>query len=162
MLGDRQRRFVPGDVHVPRTFGGGGLVFVGGDQRPGADRRQEMPVGGVRVRQDGRTSSGADIMACRTPVGRPASARQWGQVGCKTATYRTPGEGVDRRKTLLGMCGVVNQEDERAAGSELRGQLHQFAMKISNDAGSLDDTHFKILRGHGFSDEDMWDICATA
>ena len=33
-----------------------------------------------------------------------------------------------------------------------------FAMKVSNDAGSLGDADFEILRGHGFSDEDIWDI----
>lgn len=33
-----------------------------------------------------------------------------------------------------------------------------FAMKVSNDAQSICDDDFEILRGHGFSDEDIWDI----
>ena len=37
-----------------------------------------------------------------------------------------------------------------------------FAMKVSNDAGSLGDANFEILRGHGFSDEDIWDIAGIA
>ena len=37
-----------------------------------------------------------------------------------------------------------------------------FAMTVSNDSGSIGETHFKTLRGHGFSDEDIWDIAAIA
>lgn len=33
-----------------------------------------------------------------------------------------------------------------------------FAMKVSNDSASLSDADFEILRGHGFTDEDIWDI----
>ena len=33
-----------------------------------------------------------------------------------------------------------------------------FAMKVSNDSGSIGDDDFDILRSHGFSDEDIWDI----
>lgn len=33
-----------------------------------------------------------------------------------------------------------------------------FAMKISNDSGSISDADFEVLRGHGFTDEDIWDI----
>lgn len=35
-----------------------------------------------------------------------------------------------------------------------------FAMTVSNDSGTIDDAHFKTLSGHGFSDEDIWDIAA--
>jgi len=35
-----------------------------------------------------------------------------------------------------------------------------FAMKVSNDARSIVDADFELLRGHGFSDEDIWDIAA--
>jgi uncharacterized peroxidase-related enzyme len=35
-----------------------------------------------------------------------------------------------------------------------------FAMTVSNDSGSIGETHFETLRGHGFSDEDIWDIAA--
>tara|TARA_R110002126_G_scaffold10533_2_gene48423 strand:+ start:1318 stop:1890 length:573 start_codon:yes stop_codon:yes gene_type:complete len=33
-----------------------------------------------------------------------------------------------------------------------------FAMKVSNDSRSICDDDFEILCGHGFSDEDIWDI----
>lgn len=35
-----------------------------------------------------------------------------------------------------------------------------FAMKVSNDSGSVNDRDFETMRGHGFSDEDIWDITA--
>jgi uncharacterized peroxidase-related enzyme len=33
-----------------------------------------------------------------------------------------------------------------------------FAMMISNDSRSISDADFEVLRGHGFTDEDIWDI----
>ena len=33
-----------------------------------------------------------------------------------------------------------------------------FAMKVSEHAGGIGDTDFETLRGHGFSDENIWDI----
>ncbi len=33
-----------------------------------------------------------------------------------------------------------------------------FAMKVSNDAKSISDADFETLRGHGFDEEDIWDI----
>lgn len=33
-----------------------------------------------------------------------------------------------------------------------------FAMKVSNDSKSVCDEDFETLRGHGFNDEDIWDI----
>lgn len=33
-----------------------------------------------------------------------------------------------------------------------------FAMKVSNDARSIVEDDFQILRTHGFNDEDIWDI----
>jgi uncharacterized peroxidase-related enzyme len=35
-----------------------------------------------------------------------------------------------------------------------------FAMKVSNDSKSISDADFETLRGHDFSDEDIWDIAA--
>ena len=37
-----------------------------------------------------------------------------------------------------------------------------FAMKVSLDAATIDDTDFETLHGHGFSDEDIWDIAGIA
>jgi uncharacterized peroxidase-related enzyme len=45
--------------------------------------------------------------------------------------------------------------------ADIRGRqkaMLDFAMKVSSDAGSLDNADFDVLRGHGFSDEDIWDI----
>jgi uncharacterized peroxidase-related enzyme len=36
-----------------------------------------------------------------------------------------------------------------------------FAMKVSNDAKSIHDGDFETLRGHGFSDDDIWDIASV-
>lgn len=33
-----------------------------------------------------------------------------------------------------------------------------FAMKVSNDSGSVSEEDFDILRSHGFNDDDIWDI----
>ncbi|MGI9382652.1 MAG: peroxidase-related enzyme, partial [Methyloligellaceae bacterium] len=37
-----------------------------------------------------------------------------------------------------------------------------FAMKVSQEAQSVGDADYETLRGHGFSDEDIWDIGAIA
>ena len=37
-----------------------------------------------------------------------------------------------------------------------------FAMKVATDSASINDADFETLRGHAFSDEDMWDIGAIA
>lgn len=33
-----------------------------------------------------------------------------------------------------------------------------FAMKVTDDSKSINENDFEILRGHGLSDEDIWDI----
>ncbi len=37
-----------------------------------------------------------------------------------------------------------------------------FAMKVALDSAAIDDTDFTTLHGHGFNDEDIWDIGAVA
>ncbi len=37
-----------------------------------------------------------------------------------------------------------------------------FAMKVSQRAHEVDDADFEVLRKHGFSDEDIWDIGAVS
>lgn len=37
-----------------------------------------------------------------------------------------------------------------------------FAMKVSTDAASVGEPDFAVLTGHGFGDEDIWDITAVA
>lgn len=36
-----------------------------------------------------------------------------------------------------------------------------FALKVSRDSRSVGEADFEVLRGHGFDDEDIWDICAV-
>jgi len=33
-----------------------------------------------------------------------------------------------------------------------------FAMKVTNDSRSINEGDFETLRGHGLSDEDIWDV----
>jgi len=37
-----------------------------------------------------------------------------------------------------------------------------FAVKVAVDSAAIDDADFDALRGHGFADEDIWDIGAIA
>src|SRR3954468_19793759 len=37
-----------------------------------------------------------------------------------------------------------------------------FAMKVSLDAGTISEQDFAAVAGHGFSDDDIWDIAAIA
>jgi uncharacterized peroxidase-related enzyme len=38
----------------------------------------------------------------------------------------------------------------------------EFAMKVSVDAGTISEPDFAVVAGHGFSDDDIWDIAAIA
>jgi len=46
--------------------------------------------------------------------------------------------------------------------SERQKAMLAFAMKVSRDSRSVGDADYETLRGHGFSDEDIWDIGAVA
>ncbi|MGQ4808319.1 hypothetical protein NKDENANG_01701 [Candidatus Entotheonellaceae bacterium PAL068K] len=46
--------------------------------------------------------------------------------------------------------------------SERQRAMLNFALKVCRDAASLDADDFVTLQGHGFSDEDIWDIGAIA
>ena len=37
-----------------------------------------------------------------------------------------------------------------------------FALKVACESHAIEDADFEVLRGHGFSDEDIWDIGAVA
>jgi uncharacterized peroxidase-related enzyme len=37
-----------------------------------------------------------------------------------------------------------------------------FAMKVSREANTVSETDFAEVGGHGFSDDDIWDIAAIA
>ena len=49
----------------------------------------------------------------------------------------------------------------RADISNRQQAMLDFAMKVSDASGAVDDEDFELLRGHGFSDEDIWDIAGV-
>lgn len=46
----------------------------------------------------------------------------------------------------------------KAAITSKQKSMLGFALKVSNDSKSICEEDFEILRRHGFSDEDIWDI----
>jgi uncharacterized peroxidase-related enzyme len=48
-----------------------------------------------------------------------------------------------------------------AAITDRQKAMLAFAMKVSEDSRSIDDGDYETLRGHGFTDEDIWDIGAV-
>lgn len=42
-----------------------------------------------------------------------------------------------------------------------RGML-DFAMRVATESHAVTDADYEVLRGHGFADEDIWDIAAIA
>jgi uncharacterized peroxidase-related enzyme len=48
----------------------------------------------------------------------------------------------------------------RADISERQRAMLAFALKVCKDSGTLVDADYAALRGHGFSDDDIWDIGA--
>lgn len=42
--------------------------------------------------------------------------------------------------------------------TERERAMLDFAMKVSFDSASVNEKDFELLKGHGFSDEDIWDI----
>jgi uncharacterized peroxidase-related enzyme len=44
--------------------------------------------------------------------------------------------------------------------SERQRAMLAFALKVCKDSGAIVEADFEALRGHGFSDEDIWDIGA--
>ncbi len=46
--------------------------------------------------------------------------------------------------------------------SERQKAMLEFALKVSLRAVEIDETDYRNLHGHGFSDEDIWDIGAIA
>ena len=46
--------------------------------------------------------------------------------------------------------------------TERQRAMLDFAMKVSRAAEEISDTDFAALAGHGFSEDDAWDIAAIA
>ncbi len=49
---------------------------------------------------------------------------------------------------------------KKADISDRQKAMLDFALKVSNDSGSVNAEDFKVLRHHGFDEEDVWDIAA--
>lgn len=45
--------------------------------------------------------------------------------------------------------------------TERERAMIEFGMKVSFDAASINEADFEVLKGHGFSSEDIWDIAAV-
>ena len=63
---------------------------------------------------------------------------------------------VRAKNALIADQVAVNYQ--KADISDRQKAMLDFAMKVSNDAGSVSDLDFETLREHGFTDEDIWDI----
>ncbi len=46
--------------------------------------------------------------------------------------------------------------------SERQRAMHDFALKVSRHAETIDDADYQLLHGFGFDDEDIWDIGAIS
>ena len=63
---------------------------------------------------------------------------------------------IRAKNTLIADQVAVNYR--KADITDRQKAMLDFAMKVSNDAGAISDADFEVLRSHGFSDEDVWDI----
>ncbi len=50
----------------------------------------------------------------------------------------------------------------KAEITERQRAMLDFAMKVATDSADIGEADYATLRGHGFSDEDAWDIAAIA
>ena len=64
-----------------------------------------------------------------------------------------------RAKNAL-VADQVAINHHRADITDRQKAMLDFALKVSNRSGEIDDNDFKGLRDHGFSDDDIWDIAA--
>jgi len=63
---------------------------------------------------------------------------------------------IRAKNSLLADQVAVNYR--KADISDRQRAMLDFATKVSTDSRALDAADFDVLRGHGFSDEDIWDI----
>ena len=67
---------------------------------------------------------------------------------------------IYEKNPLLADQVAVNYR--KADLSSRQRAMLDFALKVTLRSGEIDDADFAALRGHGFSDEDAWDIAAIA
>jgi uncharacterized peroxidase-related enzyme len=65
---------------------------------------------------------------------------------------------VYEKKPLIADQIAVNHR--KADITPRQRAMLDFAMKVCTDSARVDDTDFATLHGHGFSDDDVWDIAA--
>jgi uncharacterized peroxidase-related enzyme len=65
---------------------------------------------------------------------------------------------VYEKKPLIADQIAVNHR--KAEITPRQRAMLDFAMKVCTDSARVDDTDFATLHGHGFSDDDVWDIAA--
>jgi uncharacterized peroxidase-related enzyme len=66
---------------------------------------------------------------------------------------------IRAKNPLIADQVAVNYRE--AAITDRQKAMLAFAMKVSEDSRSIDDGDYETLRGHGFTDEDIWDIGAV-
>jgi uncharacterized peroxidase-related enzyme len=67
---------------------------------------------------------------------------------------------VRARNPLIADQVAVNHR--KADLSPRQRAMLDFAMKVALESRNIGDADFELLRSHGFSDEDIWDIAAVA
>ena len=67
---------------------------------------------------------------------------------------------IYEKKALVADQVAVNYR--KADISPRQKAMLDFAMKVALDSGAVNDADFVTLHGHGFTDEDIWDIGAVA
>jgi uncharacterized peroxidase-related enzyme len=65
---------------------------------------------------------------------------------------------IYEKRPLLGDQIAVNPA--KADITPRQKAMLEFALKVCNDSAAVEEADFAALRGHGFSDEDIWDIGA--
>jgi uncharacterized peroxidase-related enzyme len=65
---------------------------------------------------------------------------------------------VYEKKPLIADQLAVNHR--KADITPRQRAMLDFALKVCNDSAAVDEADFAALRGHGFDDEDIWDIGA--
>jgi uncharacterized peroxidase-related enzyme len=65
---------------------------------------------------------------------------------------------IYEKRPLLGEQIAVNPA--KADITPRQKAMLAFALKVCNDSADVEEADFATLRGHGFSDEDIWDIGA--
>jgi uncharacterized peroxidase-related enzyme len=65
---------------------------------------------------------------------------------------------IVEKNPLLADQVAVNHR--KADISPRQGAMLDFALKVCSDSAGVGEADFALLRGHGFSDEDIWDIGA--